>query len=647
MKKVFTLLALVLLTSSSLYGQLIINEVLYDPSNSGLDGDANGDGVYDQEEDAFIEFVNTGFTNFDASGYEIWDDTLLGSLRYVIPTGTVIPPLGAMVVFGGGVLTGIFGGAIVFETDSLDGLDLNNSGEVIAIKNPMGLTVLTFDSDALSNNPNESYTRNPDITGAFEQHNDNTPLLFSPGLRNDGTPFGTSLANDVTFTVDLSQYTGTFTTAYVNGDFNSFCGTCNPMTDVNLDGIWEVTIPITQDSIEYKFTLDGTTVEETLLAGTACTKTTGMTTNRFTLILGTTVLPEVCWEFCSVCFPINIALSLTGIIDFDLASGGSTGKAIHVTADSTIADLSLYAIGVANNGGGTDGVEYVFPAVAIDSGDQILVVRDSLEMANYFDACFSEFDHVFIGNSSISQNGNDAIELFKDSVVIETFADVNVDGTGMPWEYTGSWAYKQMGNWIYGGLSCTTGSTTTQTSACPYPICPVLPILVTSITVQGAVGASTISTGAGTLQMEADVLPLNATDPSFVWSVNDPTIATIDASGLLTAVLNGSVVVTATANDASSETGSTTILITNQGASIGEFANQPLLKLFPNPAQQNITFLTNENVTGISVYNMAGQLMENVLIASNTLNIETLESGMYFVVATINGETARANFVKQ
>jgi len=192
MKRLFTFLA-ILFIGSQVHGQLIINEVLYDPSNSGLDGDANGDGVYDQEDDAFIEFYNGSATNFDMSGYQIWDDTVSGSLKYVVPAGTFIPPNGVLVVFGSGPVLGNFGGAIVLSADTnANGLNLNNSGEVIAIKDANGLTVLTFDSDALSNNPNESYTRNPDITGAFEQHNDNTPLLFSPGTKVDGTPFDTN-----------------------------------------------------------------------------------------------------------------------------------------------------------------------------------------------------------------------------------------------------------------------------------------------------------------------------------------------------------------------------------------------------------------------------------------------------------------------
>lgn len=173
------------------YTPMVINEVLYDPSNSSLDGDANGDGTYDQEGDAFIEFINTDAVNYDMSGYMIWDDTTSGSLIYTIPSGTIIPPGGALVVFGGGTPTGTFGGATVLSVGGASGLSLNNSGEIITVFNTSNEPVLTFDSDALSNNPNESYTRNPDVTGNFEQHNDNTPLLFSPGTEVDGTPFNT------------------------------------------------------------------------------------------------------------------------------------------------------------------------------------------------------------------------------------------------------------------------------------------------------------------------------------------------------------------------------------------------------------------------------------------------------------------------
>ena len=170
--------------------QLIINEVLYDPSNSGLNGDANGDGVYVHAEDEFIEFINLSTQAIDLSGYKIYDATALdaSSPRHVIADGTIIPSGVAFVVFGGGTPTGDFGGAIV-QTTTTGNMNLSNAGDLITLTDPFDAIVLTFDIEPLSNNPNESYTRNPDITGDFEQHSASTPLLFSPGTRIDGSSF--------------------------------------------------------------------------------------------------------------------------------------------------------------------------------------------------------------------------------------------------------------------------------------------------------------------------------------------------------------------------------------------------------------------------------------------------------------------------
>ena len=184
--------------------------------------------------------------------------------------------------------------------------------------------------------------------------------------------------------------------------------------------------------------------------------------------------------FCSLfTFSQVNSLQLQGIIDFDLVSAGYTGKALHLKANSNISDLSNYGIGVANNGNGGDGQEYSFPSISVQAGDHILLARDTIALATYFNVCFSQFDHVLAATNAISQNGNDAIELFKDSIVIETFGDINVDGTGLAWEYLDSWAFKDPsggvtfsgGNWIFGGVECTIGSLTTQSSSCPYPSC--------------------------------------------------------------------------------------------------------------------------------------------------------------------------------
>ena len=173
---------------------LIINEVLYDPSNSGLNGDANGDGVYAQDDDEFIEFVNLGGT-LDISGYTVSD---AAAIRHTFPTGTIISPGGVLVLFGGGNPTGTFGNAIV-QTATTGLLNMNNAGDFVTLYTNAGEVILTFDIEPLSNNPDESYSRYPDLNTEpdadgvlFYQHSsitESSGTLFSPGTKIDGSNF--------------------------------------------------------------------------------------------------------------------------------------------------------------------------------------------------------------------------------------------------------------------------------------------------------------------------------------------------------------------------------------------------------------------------------------------------------------------------
>lgn len=112
-----------------------------------------------------------------------------------------------------------------------------------------------------------------------------------------------SQTNDVTFRVDMNEYGGAFTTAHVNGTFNGWCGECNPLSDDDMDGVWEVTLPLPDSlaSIEFKFTVDGWTDQEMFVGGEACTVTNGGFTNRFLEIDGDEDLPLFCFNSCNDC----------------------------------------------------------------------------------------------------------------------------------------------------------------------------------------------------------------------------------------------------------------------------------------------------------------------------------------------------------
>ena len=192
--------------------------------------------------------------------------------------------------------------------------------------------------------------------------------------------------------------------------------------------------------------------------------------------------------------PPTNALVLTAVLDMDLPEAGSTGKAVQVQAMDDIPDLSWYGVGVANNGGGTDGQEYQFPTVSVDSGDVVWLVRDEAAYANYFGADFGSNGLVLAASSDISQNGDDAIELYCNGTVVDLYGDLDVDGTGEAWEYTDSWAFRtcnvdesqrtpsttfDLAQWTLGGPNCTDDSenndaydaeTNPGGSSCPFPV---------------------------------------------------------------------------------------------------------------------------------------------------------------------------------
>ena len=95
------------------------------------------------------------------------------------------------------------------------------------------------------------------------------------------------------------------------------------------------------------------------------------------------------------------ALELQGVLDFTIADdnygvNGAQGKAIHVVATADIADLSVYGLGIANNGGGTDGEEFTFSSgSSATAGDNILICRSVQAMNDYMNA-ETIFDQVIL-----------------------------------------------------------------------------------------------------------------------------------------------------------------------------------------------------------------------------------------------------------
>ncbi len=136
------------------------------------------------------------------------------------------------------------------------------------------------------------------------------------------TTFLGAKAFDVTFSVDMNG-TG-LSDVSINGTFNGWCGYCSPMTDANADGIWEITIPLTAGSYEYKFTATSGGSWENLAPGSSCTVTNFGFTNRSLTVSADATLPTVCWQSCVSCNLAPPSYNVTFQVDMNNVTGFTT-----------------------------------------------------------------------------------------------------------------------------------------------------------------------------------------------------------------------------------------------------------------------------------------------------------------------------------
>ncbi|MDP2534690.1 ExeM/NucH family extracellular endonuclease [Alteromonas stellipolaris] len=165
-------------------------------------------------------------------------------------------------------------------------------------------------------------------------------------------------------------------------------------------------------------------------------------------------------------------LVISGVVDASLTGG--LPKAVELYVVNDIADLSVYGLGSANNGGGTDGVEFTFPADSASAGSYIYVASEIDGFTEFFGYA-PDYDTTAMGI-----NGDDAVELFENEAVVDTFGDINVDGNGTAWEYLDGWAYRKDGsvanggtfssdNWTYSGVDALDDTATNAAATTPFP----------------------------------------------------------------------------------------------------------------------------------------------------------------------------------
>ena len=354
-------------------------------------------------------------------------------------------------------------------------------------------------------------------------------------------------------------------------------GTCQSLPAAILVTVGDVIAPtaVCQDINVY---LDGTG-NATIAAGDL---DGGATDNCGTVTVTASQTAFTCADVSTGPAPANDFV-ISGVIDGPLVGG--MPKAIELYVINDIADLSQYGVGSANNGGGTDGEEFTFPAVAVTAGTYIYLAIEAAEFTNYFG-----FAPDYTHNNAPLINGDDAVELFFLSTVIDVFGDINLDGTGQPWEYQDGWAYRnvetgpdgstfQLGSWSFSGINALDGETTNATAATPIPIGTYTPQMIAGPT------AVTLTVNDGNGNSDdciAQVTVLDTISPTITCPANQVEFATascdftlIDYTAMATAadncatvavsqsplvgtVISGTTTITLTATDGSGNTSACT-----------------------------------------------------------------------------------------
>ncbi len=86
------------------------------------------------------------------------------------------------------------------------------------------------------------------------------------------------------------------------------------------------------------------------------------------------------------------------------------------------------------------------------------------------------------------------------------------------------------------------------------------------------------------------------------------------------------------------------MLMNNPSTAAVTLDETPELKLYPNPATNNLTIANSGTATVARVVNMVGKVMETVQLNSSptTIDVSSYQSGMYFIVTS----TDKYKFIK-
>lgn len=168
-----------------------------------------------------------------------------------------------------------------------------------------------------------------------------------------------------------------------------------------------------------------------------------------------------------------------------------------------------------------------------------------------------------------------------------------------------------------------------------------------SIEVTSVNGSTNIDSKSGQLELTAAIAPENSTLKNIIWSVSNKSIATVNDTGLVTAIKDGTVTVTASSIEYGSKVkGTISITISNQvsikSTAIADFS------ISPNPVSNELRLSNSELIEKVEISNLMGQKIKTVQKTQTTIDVSELQQGIYFLsIFDKTGKSSSHKFIKK
>lgn len=168
-----------------------------------------------------------------------------------------------------------------------------------------------------------------------------------------------------------------------------------------------------------------------------------------------------------------------------------------------------------------------------------------------------------------------------------------------------------------------------------------IPVSVTGVELDQT--TATIDVDA-TLQLTATVSPADASDKSLTWSSSADAIATVNSSGLVTGVAEGTATITVTTNDGDF---TATADITVDATTAIKAVTADNFTVYPNPVKENL-FIDGGNIHSATLYSITGSAVMYIEDGiSEGIDVTSIKSGIYFLKISADKGTAVTKILKE